>query len=218
VYFPLKKDGPRDDELNLRIAKYSAQNAVFDGSYFRVSIGRKLKIELEIVNILAFEFVLDDKGWFAFNDSDGSRVHYSERSVSGMRSAKKASPCFSTCLYRTNSRFVPQDEETERAGKDAILFRTIDPQSVVRGGAAEPVARCYVARVAARARIAEHFPASHSQNETEFVIVGVAAFAENSVWNREKQNFSGTLFHNPDPGFGENFGWVGEASIEMRFD
>jgi hypothetical protein len=214
----MKKDGPGDDELNFRIAKYSAQNAVFDRSYFRGSIGRKLKIELEIVNALAFEFVFDDKGRFAVNHSNGSRVRHSARSVSGMRGAKKTSPRVSTCFYRTNRRFVSEDEKAHRARKDAILFRAIDPQGVVRGGAAKPVARCDVARVAARPRIAEHFPAPHPQNETEFVIVSVAAFAENSVWNREKQNFSGTLFQNPDPGFGENFSWVGGASIGMRFD
>src|SRR6266478_4458792 len=179
----------RDGELNLPIAEYAAQNPVFCHGYFCASIRRKLKIELEIVNAIALEFVFDDKGTFVVNNANGSRVRYSKRTISSVGGAQEAPPRFSAFLYLTDGRFVSEDEKPARAGIDAILFRTTDHQSIVRGGAAEPVSCCYVASVAARARVTEDFLTAHSQNEAELIIVGMAAFAEDPVRNGEKQDF-----------------------------
>ena len=55
----------------------------------------------------------------------------------------------------------------------------------MRSGAAEPVSCRYVACVTTRAGVTEDFLTTDSQNEAELVIVGMAAFANNSVRNGE---------------------------------
>jgi len=66
----------------LLISEYAAQKPVFGGSYFGASIGRKLKIELEIVNAIALEFVVNYKGSFIVNSANGSDVGDAKRTVS----------------------------------------------------------------------------------------------------------------------------------------
>ena len=51
----------------------------------------------------------------------------------------------------------------------------------------------YVTRVAARAGVAQDFLARYAQNEAELVVVGMAAFAEDSVRDREKQQLGGPV-------------------------
>lgn len=121
-----------------------------------------------------------------------------------MRGAQEAAPRFSAFLNLTYSRFVPEHEKPDWAGEDAVLFCAIDQQCVMRGGAAELVSCCYVARVAARAGVTDDFLATQSQNEAELVIVGVAALAKNSIWNSEKQQFSRPVLQDANPGLRKN--------------
>src|SRR6266478_3371013 len=134
-----------------------------------------------------------------------------------MRGAQEAALRFCAFVYLTNGRFVSEDEKPERAGDDAVLFCAIYQQSVMRGGAAEPVPCCYVARIAARARVTEDFLTIHSQHETEFVIVGMAAFAKNSIRNGEKQQFSRPVLQDANPGLRKNFDRAGRVRLDPGF-
>src|SRR4029077_294646 len=130
-----------------------------------------------IVNAIAVKFVFDDKGKFAVYSPDRARVRHALRAVSAMRSAQEAGSCFPALLDRTDGRLISEDEGRKPARVDAILLRAINPQRVVRRGAAEPVSCCDILRVAARAGVAEHFRAAHAQNKTELVVVRVASFS-----------------------------------------
>src|SRR5690348_6355638 len=85
--FAVERDTSGDHKFYLGSAQHVAQDSVFERSNFRAPIGRNLKIELEFVFAVAFEFVLDEKGGFAVNRTNGSRVRHSERAVPGMRGA-----------------------------------------------------------------------------------------------------------------------------------
>ena len=125
------------------------------------------------------------------------------------RDSSNTAARFSAFLNLTNSRFVPEGEKPDRAGKNVVLFCAIDQQCVMCGGAAESVSCCYVARVAARAGVTDDFLATQSQNEAELVIVGVAALAKNSIWNGEKQQFSRAVLQDTNPGLRQNSDRVG---------
>src|SRR5260370_1424916 len=134
-----------------------------------------------------------------------------------MRGSQEVALCFLTMLYRTNSRLVSKDEKPGWTSVDAILFCAIDQQGVVRRGAAEPVPRCYVPRVAARAAVTEDFLTTHSQNEAEFVIVGMAAFAEDSIRNSEEQQFRRPVSQDADPRGRKNIDRAGRGMVDLGF-
>jgi len=75
----------------------------------------------------------------------------------------------------------------------------------MRCGAAEPVAHRDVSRVTASPTVAKNFLTAHAQNEAEFVIVGVASFTRDAIWNGEEQQFSGPMPQHSNPRVKENF-------------
>jgi hypothetical protein len=98
-----------------------------------------------------------------------------------------------------------------------ILFCAIDHQGVVRGRAAEPVPSRYVFRVAAGAGVAENFAATDAQNKTQLVVVSVAPFAMDSIWNGKKEKIRRRLFQNADSRLWNNLDWVWQARVLPRF-
>src|SRR5262249_24124829 len=101
-----------DGEMYGRITENAARRTVFGRDNLRGSAGRELQIEIEIVNSMAFEFVLNDKGLFVAVSANGSKVDYSKREISGVRGAQETVSVFRSLLDWTDSRFVSQDEES----------------------------------------------------------------------------------------------------------
>ena len=95
-------------------------------------MGSQLKIDLEIVNATALELVFDNKGLLPVSGADRSRVRYTKRAVSGVRGTQGVALPISTCLNRADSCIISKDESPAWARVDAILFRAIDQQGVVR--------------------------------------------------------------------------------------
>ena len=116
-----------------------------------------------------------------------------------MRGAQKVALRISTSLNGANSCIIPKDESPAWSCGDAILFRAIDQQRVVCCGAAEPVSHCEIPRIAARPGVAEDLLSMHTQNKAEFVIVGVASLARDSVWNNKKQQLCRSMLQDTNP-------------------
>ena len=132
-----------------------------------------------------------------------------------MRGAQEAAPRFSAFLNLTYSRFVPEHEKPDWAGEDAVLFCAIDQQCVVRRGTAEPVSYRDVPCVATRPGVAENFLTTDAQDKAKLVIMGVASFAKDSVWNGKKQQVSRPMFQDANPRPWKNFDWTGQARVEL---
>src|SRR5258708_5532322 len=179
-------------------------------------MGSQLKIDLEIVNAIAVELVFDNKGLLTVSGADRSRVRYSKREVSGVRGTQGVALPISTCLNRADSCIISKDESPAWARVDAILFRAIDQQCVVRRGAAEPVSHCEIPRIAARPGVAENFLSMHAQNKAEFVIMRVASLAKNSVWNGKEQQLRRSVLQDTNPRLWKNFAGASRAKVDLR--
>src|SRR4029077_18412419 len=103
-----------------------------------------------------------------------------------------------------------------RSGIDRVLLHAIYLQSVVRGGAAEPVPSCNIAGVATRPRVTKDLLSTHSQNKTQFIIVRVTALAEDSVRNGEKQKLCRPVPQNANPGVRKNLNCRRRCETDLR--
>src|SRR6266478_734055 len=180
-------------------------------------MGSQLKIDLEIVNAIALELVFDNKCMLSVSGADRSRVRYSNRAVSSVRGTQEVALPISTCLNRANSCIISKDESPAWARVDAILFRAIDQQCVVRCGAAEPVSHCEIPRIAACPGVAENLLSMHAQNKAEFVIVRVASLAKDSVWNSKEQQLRRSMLQDAYSRLRKNFDGASRAKVEPRF-
>src|SRR6266550_4338479 len=117
-----------------------------------------------------------------------------------MRCPQEEITIFAPLPDAANFCFASAPEQAGSAMIESILLFSINQHDVVGGGCTKAIAHLWITRVAARSRVAQYLFAIQPQHETKFVVVRMAPLSEDSVRDREKQNFCVLRLRDRDPG------------------
>src|SRR5712692_3716186 len=110
-----------------------------------------------------------------------TRVDHASPRVPVVRSTHPADCLSGLAFYPRDPGLVAQREKAHRVVREAVLLQTVNDDGVVRRCRAEAITRVAVARVTSGSGIAQDVFSPQPKDETEFVVVCVAALAADAV-------------------------------------